>query len=144
MYCIDASVLTNSQIEHEEFHEYSKKLIGIIKDKGITVLIPEIALPEIASALARGTDDTEKALTFVNELKLLPNLVFIPVDRELADLASKLAAAYRLRGCDAVYVAVASLFNTKLISLDKQQRERASNCIDALTPQEELENLWED
>ena len=37
MYCIDASVLTNSQMEHEEFHEYSKKLMGIIKDKGITV-----------------------------------------------------------------------------------------------------------
>jgi len=144
MYCIDASVLTNSQLEHEEFHEYSKKLMGIIKDKGITVLIPEIALPEIASALARGTDDTEEALTFVNELKLLPNFVFIPVDRELADLASRLAAEYRLRGCDAVYVAVALLFNTKLISLDKQQRERASNCIDALTPQEELENLRED
>lgn len=138
MYCIDASVLTNSQMEHEEFHEYSKKLMGIIKDKGITVFIPEIALPEIASALARGTDDTENALAFVNELKLLPNFVFIPVDRELADLASRLAAEYRLRGCDAVYVAVASLFNTKLISLDKQQRERASNCIDALTPQEEL------
>ena len=62
MYCIDASVLTNSQMEHEEFHEYSKKLMGI----------------------------------------------------------------------------------TKLISLDKQQRERASNCIDALIPQEELENLCED
>ena len=52
MYCIDASVLTNSQMEYEEFHEYSKKLMGIIKDKGITVFIPEIALPEIASALA--------------------------------------------------------------------------------------------
>jgi len=32
----------------------------------------------------------------------------------------------------------------QLISLDKQQRERASNCIDALTPQEELETLCED
>lgn len=95
-------------------------------------------MPEITSGLARGTDDIENALAFANELKLLPNFVFIPVDRELADLASLLAAEHRLRGCNAVYVAVASLFNTKLISLDKQQRERASNCIDALTPQEEL------
>ncbi|MGB2728681.1 MAG: type II toxin-antitoxin system VapC family toxin [Halobacteriota archaeon] len=141
MYCTDASVITNSQIEHEEFHEYSKKLMQIIKDREIIVVIPEIALPEIASALVRGTDSAEKALTFVDELKQLPNFIFIPIDRELAELASKFAAEHRLRGCDAIYVAVASLFNAKLISLDKQQRERASDCIDALTPQEELENL---
>jgi len=28
MYCLDASVLTNSQMEHEEFHEYNKTLMG--------------------------------------------------------------------------------------------------------------------
>jgi len=33
-------------MEHEEFHEYSKKLVGIIKDKGITVFVPEIALAQ--------------------------------------------------------------------------------------------------
>jgi predicted nucleic acid-binding protein len=59
----------------------------------------------------------------------------------LADLASKLAAEYKLRGCDAIYVAVASSFNAKLISLDEQQRERATECIETETPQEELKNF---
>lgn len=141
MYCLDASVITNSEIENEKFHEYSKKLMQKIKERGITVIVPEIVLPEISSAVARGTDDAEKALKFVKELRQIPNFVFIPIDRELADLASKLAAEYKLRGCDAIYVAVASSFNAKLISLDDQQRERATECIEAETPQEELKNF---
>lgn len=141
MYCIDASVLTNSEIEGERFHEYSQKLMGIIKERGITIVDPEIVLPEISSAIARGTDDAEKALEFVKELKQIPNIVFVPVDRELSEEALRLAAEYRLRGCDAIYVAVASMFATKLISLDKQQIERAAKCIEVATPEEELKNL---
>ena len=111
------------------------------RDKGITIIVPEIVLPEISSAISRGTDDPEKALEFVKELKQIPNIVFVPVDRELADHASHLAAEYRLRGCDAIYVAVAFLFRAKLISLDKQQIERAVACIEASTPQKEMEPL---
>jgi len=93
-----------------------------IKKQEITIIVPEIALPEISSAIARRTDDTIKALEFVRELKQIPNVVFVPIDRELADEASRIAAEYRLRGCDAIYAAVAYMFNAKLITLDKQQR----------------------
>ncbi len=141
MYCVDASVLTNFGIENEKFHEYSKRLMLKIKERGITVIVPEIVLPEVSSAIARGTEDAEKALGFVKELKQIPNFVFVPIDRELADLASKLAAEHKLRGCDAIYVAVASSFNAKLISLDEQQRERAAECVEAVTPQEELKDF---
>lgn len=112
-----------------------------IRKRGITVIVPEIVLPEISSAIARGTDDPEKALEFVKELKQIPNIVFVPIDRELADESSRLAAEYRLRGCDAIYVAVAFIFSAKLISLDKQQTDRAKECIEVATPQEELKNL---
>lgn len=141
MYCIDASVFINSEIEGEQFHEYSAKLMQEIRERGITIIVPEIALPEVSSAIARGTNDPKKALEFIKELKQIPNIVFVPIDRELADESSRLAAEYRLRGCDAIYVAVAFMFNAKLISLDKQQSERASECIEVATPQGELQNF---
>ena len=50
MYCIDASVLTNSVIVNEEFHEYSKGLLTAIKEREIMVVVPEIA-----SAISQGT-----------------------------------------------------------------------------------------
>ncbi len=141
MYCIDASVFINSEIEGEQFHEYSAKLMQKIRERGITIIVPEIILPEISSAIARGTDDPENALEFVKELKQIPNIVFVPIDMELAEESSRLAAQYRLRGCDAIYVAVAFMFNARLISLDKQQSERAVECIEVATPQEELRNF---
>lgn len=141
MYCLDASVLTNSEIEGEEHHEFSKELMERIRKDGIAVVVPEIALPEVASAIARGTGDADKALKFVRILRQLPNIVFIPLDSELSDSSSRLAAEYKLRGCDAVYVGVASSFNVKLITLDKEQRRKSPTRIDALTPEEELEKL---
>lgn len=43
-------------------------------------------------------------------------------------------ARYRLRGSDAVYVAVAIRFDTTLVTLDRAQRERAAAAITAVAP----------
>jgi len=139
LYCLDASVITNSVIEKEEHHEFSKKLLDKIEEEKILVIVPEIILPEIASAIARGTDDEKKALDFVNKLVEFPNFIFIPVDRELALLSSDIAAKYRLRGSDSIYVSICKLFELKLITLDKEQKERAIKVIEVKTSKEELE-----
>jgi predicted nucleic acid-binding protein len=77
-------------------------------------------------------------LKFVETLRQLPNFVFVPIDRELSNSSSKLAAEHRLRGCDAIYVGVASFFDAKLITLDKEQMKRILAHINASTPEEEL------
>jgi len=127
-------------IEKEEHHEFSKKLMDKIEEKKSLVILPEIVLPEVASAIARGTEDENKALNFVDKLMELSNFVFIPVDRELSVFASEIAARYGLRGCDSIYVAVTQLFGSKLITLDKEQKERASKIVEVKTPEEELES----
>ena len=138
MYCLDASVITNSFIIREEFHEFSKKLMDKIREKDISVVLPEIVLPEVASAIGRGVNNEKIALAFVETMRKIPNFTFIPIDRELSLLSSRFAAENRLRGCDAVYVAVAYLFDAKLITLDRQQKERANGLIEAMTPMEEV------
>jgi len=143
MYCIDASVLINSEIEGEDFHKYSRDLMNYIREKGIMAFVPEIVCAEVSSAIARGTDVTERAVEFADELREIPNFIFVPIDPVLSQLASKLAAEHRLRGCDAIYVAVAFLFKVKLITLDDQQRKRGSKCVETLTPEDELNLLGE-
>ena len=51
MYCIDASVIINSEIEGEDFHEYSRDLMKHIREKNIMVFVPEIVCAEISSWL---------------------------------------------------------------------------------------------
>jgi|LGOV01.1.fsa_nt_gb hypothetical protein len=102
-----------------KFHKYSKGLLTVIKEREIMV-----SVPEIASAISGGTGDPHRAIAFTSKLRQLPNFISIPLDISLADLSSKLAAIYKLGDCDSIYVAVASLFNAKLVSLDNQQRKK--------------------
>ncbi len=139
MYCIDASVLVNSFIKNEAHCEYSRKLIGGIKSSGGMAILPEIALPEVSSAVSRGCDDSKIAVEFAAELRRIPNFTFVPIDSEISALAVKFAAENKLRSCDAICVAVASLFKVKLITLDSQQLERSKGVIEAYTPREEVE-----
>ena len=138
MYCIDASVITNSFIEKEEHHKYSKKLLLRIKENNTLVILPEILIPEVASAISRGMGDGRAALKFTDTLRRIPNIIFIPVGSDISNLAAKLAAEKKLRGVDSVYVAVAAVFNIKLITLDEQQKDKSKSLVEVLTPMEEL------
>ena len=80
--------------------------------------------------------DAPVARDFAMHLSRLPYLRFASLTRSLALQAANLAADYRLRGADAVYVAVARQFGTTLVTLDDQQRSRAATSISDRTPAE--------
>jgi predicted nucleic acid-binding protein len=65
----------------------------------------------------------------------------IPLDDALIDTAAELAADYALRGADAVYVAVARRHNCTLVSLDREQCERAAAIVATRTPAQALADL---
>ena len=52
--------------------------------------------------------------------------------------AAQVAAGHRIRGCDAVYVALAYVQEAVLITLDVEQRERTPPSIPARTPAQVL------
>ncbi len=144
MVVIDASVYVSRLRRQEVHHIASVRLLETVAAREVTVLCPEILLPEVAAALARGLDDTELAYRAAAHLRMLPGHRFIAVDRALGTLATRLAAECRLRGCDAVYAALAQREGACLITWDKQQRERAAAVIETLTPTEALAVLEQD
>ena len=141
MYCIDASVIVNSFFPGESHHQDSRELMKKIQTNQINVYLPEIILPEVSSAIARGTNDSDLAIEFVEQLLAIPTFNFIPIDREISFLAAELAARYKLKGADAIYVATAKYFNTPLITLDLHQKEKAHLCINVFTPKEIDKNI---
>lgn len=52
--------------------------------------------------------------------------------------AAELAAIYRLRGADAVYLAVAEEFGTTLVTWDGEMHTRGANVVTTMTPTEWL------
>ena len=64
----------------------------------------------------------------------------ISLDLPLALRAAEIAIENRLRGADAVYVAVASDYDAILVSWDEEMLERCPESVLAMRPEAWLEN----
>lgn len=140
-YTLDASVVMNAFNPAEAGHAISLQLQTAIQAQSIQVIVPTLLLTEVAATIGRVLGDAPRARDFALRLSRLPYLRFVSLTRPLALEAANLAADYRLRGADAVYVAVARQFGTSLITLDEQQRTRAATSIPIRTPAEALAEL---
>jgi predicted nucleic acid-binding protein len=70
-----------------------------------------------------------------------PTFTFAPIDFTLARESAHLASTLRLKGSDAIYVALAQHLDVRLITWDKEQVERGGQVIDVLSPAQALEHL---
>jgi predicted nucleic acid-binding protein len=135
---VDASVFVNAFNPHENGHADSLAILAAIQEAGDPLIVPTLVLPEIASAVARATDDTAGALQYASATAALAHLTLVSLTPVNARHAAQLAATHRLRGADAVYVAVARRYGTTLVSRDEEQRRRASAVVTCQTPEEAL------
>jgi predicted nucleic acid-binding protein len=141
MFVIDASVYVSRLRREEAGHAESARLFEAVAAQRVPVLCPEILLPEVAATLARGLDDPYFAHRAAAHLRALPGHRFVAVDGVLSGLAARLAAERCLRGCDAIYAALARRERVPLVTWDEQQRNRAAPVVEALTPSEALAAL---
>ena len=138
MYVVDASVHVADARPQEPYHTEARALMANIAAKGFCVYLPEIVLAEVAAAISRGTGRAQVAQRLATVLRRVPHFQYVPVDAALGDHAAQISARYQIRGCDAVYVALALERSATLITLDRQQRERVPADLIARTPAEEL------
>jgi predicted nucleic acid-binding protein len=138
VYVIDASVHVADARPQEPKHREARALLACVAAEGLPVYLPEIVLAEVAAAISRGTGRAEVAQRLAATLRRVPHFAYVAVDAALGDLAAQISARYQIRGCDAVYVALALERNATLITLDQQQRVRVPAGIIARTPAEEL------
>src|SRR5262245_6939765 len=134
-FTIDASVFVNAFNPHEDGHDGSLAFLATIHRQSDPVIVPSLLLVEVASAVARATNDSEGALAYAESIAALPYLSVIPLTSALARQAASLAAAHRLRGADAVYVAVARRYGTTIVSRDRDQRARGGAVVTCRTPE---------
>ena len=139
MYVIDASVYVGRLRENEPQHAACKGLLGAILARRIAVACPNLVWIEVAAAVRRGTGDPELARAAVAALNRMHGHSYVAMDDALARAAAEMAGERGLRGADAVYVALARRLGWALITLDEEQRRRASGLVQTCSPQEVLE-----
>ena len=141
MYTVDASVHVSALNPTEADSATSQAFLALVRQHRIPLFCPTLLLVEVAAAVARAFDDTNRAIALAEALRGLPNLTLVPLDEALADQAVALAATARLRGADAVYAAVAQRYDTTLITLDRHQLDRLPPLVSTALPAEVLSGM---
>lgn len=134
MAVIDASVYVALINADEAEHAASWAWFERVRARGEAIAAPAILLAEVAAALSRGVGDPEMAHRIVDQLERSAVIELTPVTVGLAGRAARIAANHRIRGCDALYVALADQLGEPLITLDRQQIERGNAIVDARAP----------
>jgi predicted nucleic acid-binding protein len=138
LYVVDASVWVSRFLPADVHHDPSHCWLGEQVARGEPIAAPLLVLAEVAGAVARRTGLSELGAHAVSLMQHLPNARLVPVDAELAQLGARVAAQLRLRGADALYVALAHRLDIPLVTWDQEQRERGRPLVAVLNPQDIL------
>jgi predicted nucleic acid-binding protein len=134
MAVIDASVYIALINTHEGHHTSSWNWFQQAQTAREQISAPLILLAEIAAALSRGLGNPALAHQVIQQLWYSKIIDLAPVTPKLARRAAAVAADHQIRGCDAVYVALAEQLGDYLITLDQQQLERGAVVITTRRP----------
>lgn len=138
---IDSSVLISRLREDDVAHAASRRFLQALTARPVIVLLPSLVYPEVAGAMRRFTGDSDVARSSLRIFDLLPNLNVVAADERVTDEATSIAATGGMNGADAVFAAVASIYDATLVSLDVSQRLRCPASVRALTPDEAADEV---
>lgn len=130
----DANVWISRVSPEEVHHLVSRRWIRGQVTAGTDFTVPNLLLAEVAGGIARRTGNAREGRDAVRMLLRTPRLTVVLLDAALGDRAAELAAQLRLRGYDAVYVAVAEAMGMPLVTWDQEVLARASAVIPVLQP----------
>jgi predicted nucleic acid-binding protein len=131
---IDASVWVAFFLRMDVSHAASYQWIDQHTAKGGIIVAPAILLTEVAAAISRRLGQPQTAINAANTIEQLSSTQVLPMDSILMQEATNIAATLRLRGADAIYVAVAKQLNIPLLTWDTEQLTRPVGVITTMTP----------
>lgn len=135
MAIIDASVYVALMNEQEKAHVACWRWFEQAVAREQLLYSPAILVAEVGAALSRGTDDVSFARQVIEQLHRSMTIQLLPITPSLAFRAGIIAIDYKIRGCDAVYVALAEQLERPLVTLDRQQLERGSRVVTTMSPE---------
>lgn len=136
---VDASVWVASVLDKDAHHPASLAFMHRFVKEQQVATVPLLVWAEIAGAVARRTGDTDRGMKVAELIAAKIWVRGVPLDASLARESMRLAARLRLRGADAVYVALAATCHEPLVTLDAEMLERARGVAEAFTPEQWLQ-----
>ncbi len=118
MLTVDANVFVSAASPVDVFHADSDEFLRRVRRFRLPLHCPALLLPETASGIVRPTGDLLAAQMAVVSVGTFPGMNLAALTEARAQRAARIALTCRLRGADAVYVALAQELGTTLITWD--------------------------
>lgn len=141
---VDASVFVAAALANEPNHKEAIGFLHLCASERVTRLAPAIIAAEVMGPVSRRTEKPILARQFFMSLRARPDFVMLSIDATIGNEAGEVASLQGVRGCDAVYIAFARLLGLPLITLDREQKDRAPADVEVFTPSEALAKWWPD
>jgi predicted nucleic acid-binding protein len=127
VYCALVDV---SDARHQATQTWFRQAISA----GESIAAPWILAPELGSAIGRAKGDAQVALRAVQHLISAGVVELVPIGPTLAQRAASTAAQQGIRGCDAIFVALAATLGETLVTFDNEQAARATAVVTVHQP----------
>lgn len=134
MIVVDASVWMSSFVDGEIGHLSSRRFLRNVVTIRETIAGPGVLLAEVGGALARRLNDSAAAKAVIANIMADRSVRLFEVDRALFHSSAQTAADLKIRGYDAVYVALARELQAPLVTWDREQLVRAATFAETMTP----------
>ena len=108
--------------EQFRLHIIAKSITEKIENRQDIMLIPAVALIEIAAVAARLTGKNERGIQASDYVKEYGSIIY---DTFLIDEAIRIAAETKISGFDSIFIACAKLTDSTLITDDKNMYQAA-------------------
>lgn len=141
MIVVDASVWASFVLTDDAHHQTSETWIVTQIAKHQTFAVPALFAVEVGGAVRRRSGRTDDATWAVSRIHRDPYFHVVDLEERFSATAAAVAIQLALKGADALYVVLALRFSVPLVTWDNEQRERAGQIIDVMTPAQALERL---
>jgi len=139
---VEASVLVAAGLAAEPNHSEAFVFLRTCARQEVARLAPAIIAAEVKGPVTRRTGQPALARQLFAALRARPDFVVLPIDAAVGDEAGEIASLQGIKGCDSVYVAIARLLTIPLVTLDREQQDRAPADVEVYTPAQALVKWW--
>ncbi len=134
MAVIDTSVYVALLNQSEPGYRPSWVWLNQVRAQKQPLFAPVILVAESAAAISRGMGDQLLAHRVIDRLMRSHLITLVAVSSALAERSAEIAADYKIRGCDAVFVALAEQLGEELVTLDNEQLTRGAGVVRTVRP----------
>ena len=134
MPVIDASVWVAINHAADPGHARCVAWFDSALESNDRLLAPTLLAAEVAGAIRRLTGKQDVAAGVVEQLFELGVVELIGLDPVRSRRAAGVAGSTSLHGADAVYLALAQELEEVLVTIDRQQADRASGIVEVRMP----------